>query len=241
MPDHPVPHPDVAGFVLGVLEPDEADAFAQHLRSCDDCRREVTELSSLRVLLDQALPAPSLPEGLADRTLAAVAAEASTRAPRAIPLRPRRRRPRLLPAALAVAGAAAVARGLLVAPRQDGPAGREIALVAADGSPSGTVARLSREAQGIVVELGVAGLPDAGPGRFYECWYVADADGPARPARVSAGTFAVPASGTTTVRMTTAADRTRYPRIEVTLEPDDGDPRATGPVVLRSPPRPPSD
>ena len=236
MPDHPTPHPDVAGYILGTLEPDEAAAFAEHLRSCEDCQNEVVELSSLRALLDQALPGPVLPEGLAERTFAAVAAEASADA---VPRRGRRRS-RLVPAARALAGAAAVVVGLLLAGRTT-PAVREIALVAADGGPSGTVARLHREDEGIVVDLDVEDLAAAAPGRFYECWYVGDGDQPGRPARVSAGTFTLPESGRTTVRMTTAADRTRYPRIEVTLEPDDGDPRATGPVVLRSPRRPAAD
>ncbi|MGH9283393.1 MAG: zf-HC2 domain-containing protein, partial [Acidimicrobiales bacterium] len=72
MPEHPVPHPDVAGHVLGVLEPGEARDFTHHLKDCADCRQEVAELSSVRAALDQALPAPEVPPGLAERTLAAV-------------------------------------------------------------------------------------------------------------------------------------------------------------------------
>lgn len=231
MPDHAVPHPDVAGYVLGALEPDESRDFADHLRTCPECRREVAELSSLRTMLDQAMRPPTLPDGLAERTLAAVAREAAASPPA------KERRRRLLPAVLAAAGAAALVLGVLVLPRSATPPAREIELVSADGGATSTVARLHREVQGIVVELDVEGLPASSPDSFYECWYVAaeeDADG---PARVSAGTFAVPASGAVTVRMTTAADRSRYPRIEVTLEPDDGDPRRTGAVVLRSPQR----
>lgn len=240
MPDHPVPHPDVSGYVLGVLEPDESSDFAAHLRTCPPCQREVAELASLRVLLDQAMPVPTLPEGLAQRTFAAVAREA-TDLPTPLPPAPPRRRSgrpaRLVPAVAAALGAVVVVAGLLVAAGRSNPGGREIELVAADGGATGAVARLHRAPLGMVVELHVDGLAVPPPGRFYECWYVGVDDAPDRPARLSAGTFTLPASGPATVRMTTAADPARYPRIEVTLEPDDGDPRSTGPVVLKSPPR----
>lgn len=234
MPEHAVPHADAAGYVLGALEPDESRAFAEHLPGCADCQREVAELTSLRLLLDQGVPGPALPEGLAERTLAAVAQEAAKGPAR--PLGRGRRRP-LVPAVMAAAGVAAVVAGLVVVPERSSPVEREIALVASDGTTSGTVARLHREAEGIAVELVVDGLPAPPPGTFYECWYVGEDDAVDRPARVSAGTFTVGPSGSGTVRMTTVADHERYPRIEVTREPDDGDPRSTGPVVLASPPR----
>lgn len=82
------------------------------------------------------------------------------------------------------------------------------------------------------------GLAVPPPGGFYECWYVGAGDTPAHPERVTAGTFTVGGDGAATVRMVTAADHRRFPRIEVTLEPADGDPAAGGPVVLRSAPRP---
>lgn len=231
MPDHSVPHPDVAGYVLGALEPDESKAFAEHLGGCAECRREVADLASLRMLLDQALPGPALPDGLAERTLAAVGAQAKHRP---IPIR-RPRRARLLPAVGTAVVAGAVALGLVVAAQPSGPAHRDIPLVAPDGTPSATVARLHRDPEGIVVELDVDGLAVPPPGAFYECWYVGEGDTPDRPARISAGTFTLSSPGPATVRMTTVADHERYPRIEITREPDDGDPRSTGPVVLRSP------
>jgi hypothetical protein len=42
--DHERYSEDVAPFVLGALAPLEAEALEKHLRSCDDCRREVVEL-----------------------------------------------------------------------------------------------------------------------------------------------------------------------------------------------------
>jgi anti-sigma-K factor RskA len=89
-PDTELIHPDAAGWVLGVLEPEDADRFAEHLPSCADCRAVVAEFSPaarmlataahaerpLSVMPDTVLP----PADLQARTLAAVAqAAAATR------------------------------------------------------------------------------------------------------------------------------------------------------------------
>lgn len=243
MPDHPVPHHDIAGYVLGALDPVEAEQFSAHVRTCDECRREVSELASLRVVLDRAMPATVLPPHLEERTFAAIEravradAEAPVEAP--LPRAPRSPRNRRLPAAAAsaaLAGVAALVAGLVLMSDPSTPV-REITLVAAEGVHAEAVARLHREEPGVIIELSVTGLAVPPEGSFYECWYVGDDDSPERPARLTAGTFLVAGKGTTEVRMTTAADREHFPRIEVTLEPGDGDPRSTGPVVLRSVPR----
>jgi hypothetical protein len=36
-------HPEAAGWVLGVLDPDDAERFGEHLPSCPDCRAAVAE------------------------------------------------------------------------------------------------------------------------------------------------------------------------------------------------------
>ena len=236
MPEHPVPHQDVAGYVLGILEPHESAGFEEHLGSCAACRREVADLGPLGPVLGQALPVPAVPPGLAQRTFVAVEAAASP-APAASPSRARHR-PRRAWVAASAGVAAAIALTAAVLAAQDRPAGVQIALVAVDGGNAEGVATLRRDDSGVAVELEVDGLAVPRAGGFYECWYVGEADAVDRPARLSAGTFTVAAGGATTVRMTTAADPRRYPRIEVTLEPDDGDPARTGPVVLRSRPRP---
>ena len=248
MPDHPVPHPDVAGYVLGALDLEESRHFAGHIVDCPACQREVAELAPLRVLLDRGMPSPVLPPGLAERTFAAIEAAATAEAapapsapapaaPEAVRPARRRRRPRVPATAVAaLAGLAAVVAGLFLMNRST-VSTREVTLVAVGDSSAQAVARLHREDAGVVVELAVRGLPVPAEGSYYECWYVAEADEAGHPARVTAGTFKVAAGGTTEVRMTTAADHEHFPRIEVTLEPDDGDPGRTGPVVFRSPPR----
>ena len=238
MPDHAYPHPDVAGYVLGTLDPTESAHFAVHLRDCDECQQEAAELASVRALLDPVMPAPAIPAGLAERTLAAVEREA-TGALSVLPVDPppdRRRRPALV-AALAAAAVVLVLTLAVLVSRPGGDGGRQVVLVAAGGGPGEAVATLRRTEPGIAVELVVDGLEPPPPGSYFECWYVAPGDTAASPSRLSAGTFTVTASGPTTVHMTTAADPRRFPAIEVTLEPDDGDPARTGPVVLRSRPR----
>src|SRR4051794_14042401 len=73
MAEHPTPHPDLAGYLFDILEPDEARAFEAHLGDCASCRREVDELDGLPVLLREE-PA-QLPADLQERTFARIAAE----------------------------------------------------------------------------------------------------------------------------------------------------------------------
>jgi anti-sigma-K factor RskA len=72
MSDPASPHVEVAAYLLGKLEADEAAAFEAHLAGCADCRRQLAELRSLPELLATATPAIPLPDALRDRTLAVV-------------------------------------------------------------------------------------------------------------------------------------------------------------------------
>jgi anti-sigma factor RsiW len=66
------PHEDLAGYLLGALEPDELAAFAAHLAGCQSCRADVADLGRLPHLLDRAAPPFAVPAGLREQTLAAV-------------------------------------------------------------------------------------------------------------------------------------------------------------------------
>ena len=70
-------------------------------------------------------------------------------------------------------------------------------------------------------------MPKLKEGEYYEMWYYAE-DG----SRISCGTFRAGPEGRTTVNLTAPATAKRYPEIEVTREPDDGDPGASGDEVL---------
>lgn len=61
-PDHAPGHLDVGAYVLGILDPPDEAAFAQHFAGCARCRAEYRELADLPRLLDQlkeAEPEPS--------------------------------------------------------------------------------------------------------------------------------------------------------------------------------------
>jgi anti-sigma-K factor RskA len=77
------------------------------------------------------------------------------------------------------------------------------------------------------IELVVWDLPELRKDEYYELWYAKEAGG-----RISCGTFRAQQGGKTTVNLTAPANAVAYPEIEVTREPDDGDPGSSGEKVL---------
>jgi anti-sigma-K factor RskA len=132
----------------------------------------------------------------------------------------------------AVAAAAAI---LLLALQLGGPAG-ELELRTVLGSPSGAEAMVEVRKTGIgrVIELRTDELPILPKGDYYELWFVGPEDSQARPNRISAGTFHPDENGRSDVTFAAAVDPALFPVLSVTAEPGDGDPRPTGPEVLRS-------
>src|SRR6516162_2364294 len=105
---HANPHLDLAGYLLGGLDPTEERAFADHLAGCEACQAELQELSDLPGLLADVPPAEPLPPGLEARTFAAVeGAAAETGQAGVVPItqakKARRRPPMRLLAAVAAA------------------------------------------------------------------------------------------------------------------------------------------
>jgi anti-sigma-K factor RskA len=225
MPDHLAPHPDLAGYVLGALDPDEAEAFERHLAGCDACRAEVAELRGLPELLDRAAPEVEVPPGLRERTFAAVERSAAGG----------RRRPLLRLAAVAAALVVALVGGVVVS-QLGVDRGQVVELAAAPGHAGRATARLRQVSDGVEVDMKVSGLAPNQGGSVYECWFVGPGDTLERPNRVSAGTFRVGADGRAELRLYSAADLRRFPVMGVTLENDGGDPRRTGDKVLVSQP-----
>jgi len=87
-----------------------------------------------------------------------------------------------------------------------------------------------------VIEFRTNELPILPKGEFYELWFVGPGDTLADPNRISAGTFHPDEAGRSQVTFAAAVDPAKYPVLSVTAEPGDGDPRRTGPEVLRSEP-----
>jgi anti-sigma-K factor RskA len=226
MPDQvaPHPHPDLAGYVLGALDPGETAAFEQHLAGCDTCRAEVEELQGLPELMDRAAPPIEVPPGLRERTFAAVERAAGDR----------RRAPLLRLVAVAAALMVALLGGVVVSQLGGGGRGQviELALTAQPGVSGRATVELRPVDDGVAVDMEVSGLAPTQPGTVYECWFVGPGDSLERPNRVSAGTFTVGASGRASLRMHSAADPRRFPVMGVTLEEDGGDPMRTGNKIL---------
>jgi hypothetical protein len=226
-PDPELAHPEAAGWVLGTLDPGDAEWFAGHLPSCPDCRAAVAEFGPAARLLATAAPADLPQPGLQARTLAGVA-RAATDARRS--RRWRGWSARMLALAAAVTVAAGISIGLLLS---GGTPAETDAFTLHSGaglsaSASGTVRQAS---SGYSVQLTVAHLPKLGPGQFYQCWWVGPGNRPGHPRLVSAGTFTVGTTGTASVQMWTAADPDDFPTVEITLD-SAARPGQPGQVVL---------
>ena len=69
---HALEHPEVAGWALGALDPDDAAAFEEHLKSCGQCQAEATEFDPVARSLVLAAPAAGPPPDLELKILAAI-------------------------------------------------------------------------------------------------------------------------------------------------------------------------
>jgi len=156
---------DAAAYVLGALEPAEAEAFRTHLATCIFCRDEVAALQPVADALPMAAPQYNAPSGLRRRVLAAARAEA-----RPAPTPDRRRTTGFRLPRPALAGALAVVLALAV-----------IGVVnLASGGSSGVrviparVTALDASAQLRVTdgraELVVRHFPPPPAGHIYEIW-----------------------------------------------------------------------
>jgi anti-sigma-K factor RskA len=232
------PHVEVAPYLLGKLEAEEAERFEAHLDGCADCRRQLDELGGLPALLAQAAPATPVPDGLRARTLTAVrerAAEAEGAAVVEAPARVRpawwRRRWLLAAVAAALVVALAIPGGLLLFGGDGGEVTR-LTLVAAEGAQGRGQVTITRTSAGRSFDVRIEGLGPPAAGSLYELWAVSPRDTMERPQRVSLGTFTVDADGGAHLTAFTAAPADQFPLVGVTLEPVDGNQARTGPRVL---------
>ena len=186
---------DVAAYVLGALDADEAAELRVHLEGCARCRAEAARLGAVTEALGRAVPPLAAPPELRRRVLDAVAAEAPARAP------VRRARPSLLgrrPLA-AAAVALALAAGLLVGALAIAPGSPPVRTVTASVAPAARwhAARApaaTLRVTGAAGLLVVRGLPAPPAGRIYEVWVVRSG----RPVATDA-LFDAARSGTATV------------------------------------------
>lgn len=212
----------LGGYVLGALEPEEAEAVRTHLETCEECRIEHRELAGLPALLDLAAGVdPSgdgLPASFEERVLDRFARERRRQQRgerrwlgRLLPGLAHRRPRAAIGLACAVVLAASVGAYAILSGGEERRLGYDIAMRGASGAPrASAVATLWRMDGGTGVRLRVRGLP-ADPGVVYEMLCERSSDG----ARASAGTFRVERDGTATVRLSTAARVDQYDRLRV--------------------------
>jgi hypothetical protein len=221
--------PLLGAYVLGALEPEEAEEVRAHVAACPACAAEHARLAPLPGLITLAEGATRaaeepLPAAIEERLLDTIASEA--------PRRPERRRRRfawgrrgvvaglLASTAVAVAIAVAVATG----GSEYGPA----IPMRATSAPTGATAyaQLESISGGTAMRLHVTGL-GGDPAAVYEV----HCDAPDWSA--SAGTFRVNRSGDATVELTTAPRHGEYDHIRV-LRRTGGMPRVVFDAALSS-------
>jgi anti-sigma-K factor RskA len=208
----------LGSYLLGELSDEEERELERHLEGCSRCRSELERVRRAHTLL-RATADVAPPPGLKDRVLA--------QARREIPACSGGGWWFWASAAAALLVVAVLGVVLLRAITDDTSAG--VALTATDLAPeAGGEVRVDEVGENLRVELEVWDMPELREGEYYEMWYYDEEDG----GRISCGTFRVGPEGRTTVNLTAPASARGYPEIEITREPDDGDPGSSGEEVL---------
>jgi anti-sigma-K factor RskA len=220
----------IAAYVLGELEPAEAERLRAREAADPGFAAEVAAMRALVATVEdlgtqewEPLQPPPL----------ALTPSVEAREERPADERRRRRRLVLRPAFAALAAVALLAvgavAGALIAGGGAGGGGQVVALSpVGDGPPTASGdARLS----GDTMRLRVTGLPQLRGGAFYEVWMLRSPQD-----LVSVGGFRVSPDGSATVDMPVTASPRQYPVIDISREPNDGNPAHSTLSVLRSKP-----
>jgi anti-sigma-K factor RskA len=206
----------LVSYLLGELSVEEELELERHLEECPECRHELDQARQTHDLLRQ-LATYEPPTELEDRMLAQVRGEMPARS---------RGGWRLWVSAAALVVVVVLGIGILRAILGDSP--NAVPLTSTALAPeAGGQARVEEEGENFQVELEVWKMPELEEDEYYEMWYYAE-DGD----RISCGAFRTGPEGRTTVNLTAPATARDYPEIEITREPDDGNPEASGEEVL---------
>jgi len=203
-------------YLLGELSVEEERELEGHLEECSRCRGELARARQTHDLL-QELAAGGPPPELKDRVMARARGQSPARA---------RGGWRLWVTAAALLVIAVLGGGLLWTITKDSSEGIPLAAKAPTSEGGGELSGEVEEGN-LQIELVVWGLPELRKDEYYELWYAREDGG-----RISCGTFRAEPEGQTTVNLTAPASAVSYPEIEVTREPDDGDPDSSGEKIL---------
>jgi len=244
-------HPNLAAFVLGGLEPEEAVEVRRHLASCPRCQDEVRELQKVNRALEAAPPPADPPSHLKDGILAQVrrAAEPSSSIEEeregSASLRERQRSleaPRsdrsknlriILPSAAAAAIVAMLALGVFFGVLREEPPVATIQLVPTPQEEAGLegywgVAEIRPQPSGnLQVKLKLNNFEDPEPNSYYELWFVSGEK------RISAGSFTSVGEGETRVLLNVPPEARNYHTLLITEERIESDPTLSQEIALK--------
>ncbi|HEU4461840.1 MAG TPA: anti-sigma factor [Solirubrobacterales bacterium] len=209
---------DLAAYMLGALEPEEASELERHLDGCERCRQEMLWLEPALHSLPESVERQEPPKQLRQSLMAEVRADARVEER---PARARSRRWILKPAV----GFAVVA--LLVAGVVGYEVGRD------GGDEGGGASTIVREINGMTVKmiqegeggkLELSGVPQPPKDKVFEAWVERDGDVEAVPALIVPDRHGH--------AETTIADMSGVEAVMVTVEPRGGSETPTGETVM---------
>jgi anti-sigma-K factor RskA len=229
-------HPNLATFVLGGLEPEEAAEIQRHIASCADCQSELEELWSVNRALDAAPPPAAPPSYLKGEILSRVRAERLSpsnkagRAERSSSLVEQRSSHRtyrfnrfrelriVLPSAAAAALVAVMAFGIFFGLLREETPVATIQLIPTPQEAAGLkgywgVAEIRPQPSGNQqVELKLLNFEEPKPKSYYELWFVSG------DKRISAGSFTSVGQGESRVLLNAAPEASNYQTLLITEE-----------------------
>lgn len=227
--DHSRWSEDLAAYMLGALEADEAAALERHLESCERCRQEMRWLEPAVHSLPEAVPRQQPPKRLRQSLMAEVRADARGERRSREPSRLRSlfaaRGMRVATGFAVVALLAAAVVGYEVGQGSDSPGGGASTVVSRQ--PDGITVKMVSEGDGGKLHLsGVDKLP---PDKVLEAWVEREGQVEAVPAL-----FVPDRNGQAE---TTIEDLSGVKTVMVTKEPSGGSETPTGePIVTMSVP-----
>ena len=227
--DHKRWSEDLAAYVLGALEPDEAAALERHMEDCERCREEMRWLQPAVHTLPESVMRQEPPKQLRQSLMAEVRADA--RAQRRSPSTPRWRSlwaTRGLRVATGFAVVALVAAAVVGYEVGNGGSGESPGSTVVSRQPDGITVKMVSEGKGGKLHLsGVAPLPSD---KVLEAWVEREGKVEAVPAL-----FVPDRNGQAE---TTIEDMTGVKTVMVTKEPSGGSDAPTGePIVTMSVPQ----
>ena len=236
-------HPNLAAFVLGGLEPEEAVEVQRHLAFCPGCRRELEELRKVNRALEAAPPPADPPSHLKDEILSQVRAEqrypsteeeSSVAKERASSTSTRSKNLRIILSSVAAAAVVViVALGVFFNFLREEPPVATIQLVPTPQEAAGLegywgVAEIHPQPSGNQqVELKLNNFEQPKPNSYYELWFVSGAK------RISAGSFTSVGEGETRVLLNVAPEARNYRTVLITEEHVDERPTSGEEVALK--------